>query len=662
MTVIRCDICKKTYNMGRKDNMIKWNFPSNQDGQIKGVADAGIENFNGTELSSLARENCQNSLDAALDEDNPKVEVEFERHFIYNTQIPGIDEYRKILASCKNFWDASKSEKAKAFLKNAVLHANNETGFVLRISDYNTTGLSDPYKKTENPFDFSFDGWNALIKIDGGANKGDDKAGAFGIGKSAPFSNSYYRLVFYRTFNQKHERAAQGISRLMSYRDGASMTSGVGYYGEANGNDPVETIAQLDALKTRTKIGTDVFIYGFKASDDWEMDITAALLESFLMSFYYGKLQVKVQDSVINVTTLKGFMERIHNKRPGESKGTYGNYLALTRSEGVYTYTKDFHGMGILELRILVDPNEKLDRKVLVVRKAGMKLFRLGNISKLVPFTGILELKGKELNRYFRSMETVTHDNWEPGRHPNPKQAKAYYEEIKEWIRSVVAKLAEYTSDEEMNVEGLSGVLQRETKSVETGNSGNKQENLNDNLGNIDIIGRPTKTPSKGFFYEKGEEGSSEATSTRGTLGTTGEPGLRILKGKRKRKNIDKHRGTPDTKGKDIVTQKKVGGETNCPLKNVRIIKQNTGTYLINFEIPHDVEYGRIELATIGENGKSNRIHITEIKPLEGCKTAKLNGDYIETVKMSSAGKIKISVTLADSHDYAMEVNVYEHN
>lgn len=36
--------------------MARWNFPGNQDGQVKGVADAGIENFNGTELSSLARE------------------------------------------------------------------------------------------------------------------------------------------------------------------------------------------------------------------------------------------------------------------------------------------------------------------------------------------------------------------------------------------------------------------------------------------------------------------------------------------------------------------------------------------------------------------------------------------------------------------------------
>jgi hypothetical protein len=642
--------------------MINWNFPSNQDGQVKGVADAGIENFNGTELSSLARENCQNSLDAALDDNNPEVLVEFERYTVHDNQIPGIEEYRKILRKCKNFWDASKSEKAKTFLKNAVAQAERENGFVLRISDYNTTGLSDPYINQEDPFNFSFDGWNALVKIDGGANKGDDKAGAFGIGKSAPFSNSYYRLVFYRTYNQKLERAVQGISRLMSYREGTSMTSGVGYYGNPDGNNPVESIEELDALNTRTEIGTDVFIYGFKAESEWNLEITVALLESFLMSFYNGQLRVKVQDREINAVTLKSHMERIHNERPGATKGTYGNYLALTRKEGVYTYTKDFHGMGTLELRILVDPNEKLDRKVLIVRKAGMKLFRLGNISKLVPFTGILELKGKALNSYFRAMETVAHDNWEPGRHSDPKQAKVYYEEIKDWIRSIVAQLAEHTSDDEMDVEGLSGVLQREPEISETEDSDKKRENLNDHLGNIDIIERPIRTPSKGFFYGKGEEGSSESTNIRGTLGAVGEPGLRILKGKRKRKKLESHRGIPDPEGKDVVIQKKSGGESNCPLKDVRIIKRSIGTYSINFEIPHDVEYGRIELVAVGENGKSNRIHITDVELVNGCKTVELNGDFIEALKMSSSEKIKITVMLADSHDYAMEVNVYEHN
>lgn len=641
--------------------MISWNFPGNQDGQVKGVADAGIENFNGTELSSLARENCQNSLDAASDDNNPYVLVEFESYFVCKNQIPGIVEYQNILNKCKTFWDKSKSEKAKLFLKDALKEAQKEKTFVLRISDYNTTGLSDPYAQTEDPFNFSFDGWNALIKIDGGANKGDDKAGAFGIGKSAPFSNSHYRLVFYRTYNQKHESAAQGISRLMSYQDGALMTSGIGYYGEAKGNNPVDAIPELDSIYKRTEVGTDVFIYGFKSASEWETEITVALLESFLMSFYNGQLRVMVQGREINKKSLSGYIERVHRECPRATKGTYGNYLALTRTEGVHTYSQNFHGMGTLELRLLVAPNEKLDRKVLIVRKAGMKLFRLGNISKLISFTGILELKGKDLNSYFRAMETVAHDNWEPGRHSNPKQAKAYYEEIKEWIRSIVAELAEYTSDDEMDVEGLSGVLKKESETVENSDSDNKRENINDHLGNIDVLERPSKTPSKGFFYGKGDEGSSQST-TSGTLGKTGEVGLRILKGKRKRKKLDTHRGISDPNGKDVVVRKQPGGETSCPLKNVRIIKKGTGIYALNFEIPHDVEYGRIELTTVGENGKFNRLRITDAKPVSGCETAKLNSDFIETANMISSGKVKIIVILADSHDYAMEVNVYEHN
>lgn len=642
--------------------MVSWNFPGNQDGQVKGVADAGIENFNGTELSSLARENCQNSLDAASDDNNPNVLVEFERYFVPTKQIPGVVEFGNILKKCQDFWSKSKSEKAKLFLKDAIKEIEKEKTFVLRISDYNTIGLSNPYAQSNDPFDFSFDGWNALIKIDGGANKGDDKAGAFGIGKSAPFSNSYYRLVFYRTFNQNDECAAQGISRLMSYQDGSLMTSGIGYYGEMKGNNPVDVIPELDYINKRSEVGTDVFIYGFKSAREWETEITVALLDNFLMSFFNGQLRVKIQGKEINNKTLSGYMEWIHRERAGVTKGTYGNYLALTRTEGVYTYSQKFHGMGTLELRLLVDPNEKLDRKVLIVRKAGMKLFRIGNISKLVPFTGILELQGKDLNSYFRMMETVAHDNWEPGRHPNPKQAKEYYTEIKDWIRNIVAELAEYSSDDEMDVEGLGGVLQKEPEVIETGNSDNKRENISDYSENIDVLERPAKTPLKGFFYGKGDEGNSQFTTTSGTLGKTGEAGLRILKGKRKRKKLEKHRGIPDSGGKDVVVQKQLGGETSCALKNIRIIKKSAGVYSLNFEIPHDVENGRIEMVTVGENGKSNRLRIMGVRSISGCKTTELNRDFIEIANMKSSEKIKLVVTLADIHDYAMEVNVYEHN
>lgn len=55
----------------------KWNFPSNNHSQIIGIADSGVEMFKGTPIKSLAREICQNSLDARLDDSQP-ARIEFE--------------------------------------------------------------------------------------------------------------------------------------------------------------------------------------------------------------------------------------------------------------------------------------------------------------------------------------------------------------------------------------------------------------------------------------------------------------------------------------------------------------------------------------------------------------------------------------------------------
>lgn len=43
--------------------MISWNFPGNQDGQVKGVADAGIENFNGSAAKIIGRTNVRRKGD-----------------------------------------------------------------------------------------------------------------------------------------------------------------------------------------------------------------------------------------------------------------------------------------------------------------------------------------------------------------------------------------------------------------------------------------------------------------------------------------------------------------------------------------------------------------------------------------------------------------------
>lgn len=67
--------------------MQKWNFPSNNYGQILGIADSGVETFKGTPIKSLAREICQNSLDASLNNNEP-TRIEFKAFEIDPHKIP----------------------------------------------------------------------------------------------------------------------------------------------------------------------------------------------------------------------------------------------------------------------------------------------------------------------------------------------------------------------------------------------------------------------------------------------------------------------------------------------------------------------------------------------------------------------------------------------
>ena len=117
--------------------MAEWYFPTNGGGQIRGLADAGIETFKGQKNSSLAREICQNSLDAAADLSKPVI-VNFTLKEIKPEQIPGYTEYKKVLRECRNFW--AHNATAKNFFDNAITKFETPCN-VLIVSDENKRAL-----------------------------------------------------------------------------------------------------------------------------------------------------------------------------------------------------------------------------------------------------------------------------------------------------------------------------------------------------------------------------------------------------------------------------------------------------------------------------------------------------------------------------------------
>ena len=109
--------------------MAYWYFPSNDHGENKGINDSGVATFRGTPLKSLAREICQNSLDAATDK---TVRVDFSNFEISTTAIPDFEVLKATFEKCLAYWNGQKAKTTKDFFKNAYEKISAETISILR--------------------------------------------------------------------------------------------------------------------------------------------------------------------------------------------------------------------------------------------------------------------------------------------------------------------------------------------------------------------------------------------------------------------------------------------------------------------------------------------------------------------------------------------------
>jgi hypothetical protein len=178
--------------------------------------------------------------------------------YISPGDIKQFDSLRDAFKSCRSFWKEQGNKKTVDFFTRALKRSESDRIPMLRISDFNTTGLTGSDKEYNSP-------WQNLVKASGVSSKGGSSGGSFGIGKSAPFACSDFRTVFYSTLDSKGLKAFQGVARLVSFRqknflglDSDSMTAGMGFYGETRKNAAIPECISLDRKFRRRTSGTDV--------------------------------------------------------------------------------------------------------------------------------------------------------------------------------------------------------------------------------------------------------------------------------------------------------------------------------------------------------------------------------------------------------------------
>lgn len=440
----------------KKKGGIGWTFPPTGGGAADGFNDASIAHFKGSPISSLARETIQNSLDARSSSNEP-VHVSFELKDLAKSKDFGRNELAAAIdASLQSPHGTSASEVA---LRDAKLILDAKTVRCLRVSDRNTTGLTDEH-------------WRALVKTRGLSIKsGEGAGGSHGIGKAAPFAVTPLRTVFYWTHYKTGGRSVekfQGKAVLMSHISSGAETQGTGFFGIRDGCREVKGDSVPEAFRLRQSPdgppveGTALYVLGFRADADWRRSIAESVISNYFYAIARGLLDVMVEPDdtpeqrglvQIDAKSLAQWFEYL-DKDPGGDDAAEEGWSALAGAKafwelsrsGLTPVEKQDQDLGHCQLWIKVA--DGLPGRVGFVRNTGMLITtqqrNLVRFPRFRDFAALCVFEDPHGNELLRMMENPQHDQFEPDRLPENQRTRGRraLKRITDWIRAEVRKCA----------------------------------------------------------------------------------------------------------------------------------------------------------------------------------------------------------------------------
>ena len=445
----------------------RWTFPGNNYTNENGLDTADMETFKKDPMASLAREICQNSIDARID-GNSKVKVEFKPFKINRNSIPDAERLEKEIESCLEYWKTKKSKTTVEQLEKMLSYIRKNEINCLRISDYNTTGLSGIYDTENGSF-------YLLTKGSGISNKDGTKGGSKGIGKFAAFVSSYINTVFYSTLNQNNEEGYLGISKLCSTRmEGTDeKTIGTGYYGGDKKNSAIKGQLQLQKGYVRNETGTDIYIIGFKGHDDWKKEIVTKVLESFMVAIMYDELEVQVDEITLKKSTLPLLIEDYEKEKDALSRNIVSQYILLSDKNVITGYIPVIdYGNVIIKVKAFNSEDRDLaTNECVMVRSPYMKIKNLKRISP-IPFSALCIIESNTINEMLRKIENPEHTDWQVKRiddRDEQEELRNIKNSLEQNIRKFIQEKIQTSESNVSDMEGASEYLPSEPDEIGSG-------------------------------------------------------------------------------------------------------------------------------------------------------------------------------------------------
>ena len=422
----------------------------------------GTETFRNDLMKSLTKEELQNSSDGKDPDTVGPVIVEFSVFDFPLCDLPDLDTLKSVMANNASYWNAylQNDKRRVKFLQSCGMLLRGQYIRCLRVSDHNTVGLlGSTQPDISTP-------WNNLVRNNEVSDKLGSAGGSFGIGKSAAYANSELRCVGYNTCDKDGNVAFQIVLQMPSYKHNGCNYAGLGFYVPVGADEtkilPIPENVSLDPNYQRemSDFGMDKYIIGFKHDVPLSVVcdyIITSSIDNFLVAFLEGKLEVRYDNIVINQDTVGDLVDKYSDmsRQIHLEQETIEQYEVRQNADKHLTVS--IMEPDDVEIWFKLDPN--YSRKAGIVRGNGMKVLDKGHIVGNIGFAAVVMLRGDTINRYFKQLENPEHNRWSLDRADDPREAKAYMDQMIAPLKREVRLLHDSNVADFVDADGMSEFL-----------------------------------------------------------------------------------------------------------------------------------------------------------------------------------------------------------
>lgn len=653
---------------GREKNC-RWYFADQPNGQEVGPNNAMEQSFKNHPYASLVRESIQNSLDAVLDESQPVV-VKFSFMEMRGVDYPEFFELQHHIKGCLDYYSNNRNAKViyepmlKLFEGNSFL---DHLGYI-RVSDYNTKGMSYEEGNTDTPF-------YAFVRSAGVTVKDDSSAGgSYGFGKAAYYLLSPINSIIVSTCTDDYQKYFEGAASLCTHTYRGAKKMAFGYYDDQNGK-PITDESDIPAKFRRSEPGTDINILGFDNDycDEAIQEMVEAVLRNFWMAIYNNKLVVVINNEIeINQDNISELMEEYFEDEDDTTrKAGYSNprpyfdAVRLAGSSGKYLFFED--NLPLLgHVCLYLSKKKGATDKVAYIRALQMLVYARRTRTNNGLY-GVFYCDSKKGNDLLRNMENPAHDEWKASNwRVNGRTfgtGKIALQEMEDFINGCLTEAFSLKDKKTIDIKGLEDFLYIPT-TYEEDEDLESESQVGDTTGTIQEEGNSVTTDlaeddTPGVTNQPTSPSTGHVMINKTTTATNMTGGnLRSGHGEAERK--------PNTKGiqkpgdaKESRTEDEEGerGLFASPISiPYRTFSQQENGVTYHYVMLHsneEIENVRLHFFSVGEDNEKEELKIAD------SNIGTISGNIIRDVHLNE-GRLRIRLRFTDNMKHAIKLTAEE--